>query len=97
MKKKTRKQNINKKKCQIATSLYSVLMSKEEKRREEGGRTFLHGGDTGCIPLRERFAERRGRVKRYIQSKQKDQKLYKRKKVIIRRTIWLIIRFIINI
>ena len=74
MKKKTRKQNINKKKCQIATSLYSVLMSKEEKRREEGGRTFLHGGDTGCIPLRERFAERRGIGKRYT--------IYKRNKKI---------------
>ena len=50
--------------------MYSILLSKEEEKekereREREGRTAPHVGDTGCIPLRERFAEHRGLSKRY--------------------------------
>ena len=38
---------------------------KREREREREGRTAPHVGDTGCIPLRERFAEHRGTAKRY--------------------------------
>ena len=59
-----RKQNINKKKCQIATSLYSILLSKEEEE-ERKGHTLVHVVDTGCIPLGEITVEHKGIVKRY--------------------------------
>ena len=54
----------------------------EKRGREREGRTSLHVGDTGCIPLGDITVERIGILKRYTKETKRSKVIQKKKESI---------------